>query len=313
MNRRSAVRKLVAAGAGSLFAGWPAAPQKSQLGDYTLRSDVVLVLLDVGVKDSEGRFIPGLSKDNFTVLEDGRPQKITVFDSTDRPVTVGILVDQSRSMTPKWRDVLTAAQTFIEESNRQDEVFVLHFNDRVMPGLPRNVPFSDDIKQLRVALTSGVPDGKTALNDAVIEGLQHLRLGRRDKKVLVLISDGGDTTSEHKRGDTLAMVERGLATIYTIGLYDATDPDHDPSFLRRLARISGGEAYFPASSPEMVPLCRRIAKEIRTRYTIGYLPEARRGAKSVRHIHVLAGAPGHARLRVRARTSYRYDEVESGK
>lgn len=313
MNRRSAVRVLAAASAGSFFSGSvTAAPLDDRPKDYTLRSDVVLVLLDVSVKDGDGRFIPGLTRENFSVLEEGKRQTITVFDSDDRPVTVGILLDQSRSMTPKRRDVLTAAETLIDESNRRDEVFILHFNDRVAPGLPRNVPLSGDIPQLRAALSRGVPAGKTALNDAVVAGLKHLRLGRRDRKALVLISDGGDTASEHTRRETVQMVESEIATIYTIGLYDADDPDHDPGFLRRLAKISGGEAYFPASSPELAPLCRRIAREIRTRYTIGYFP-ARGGAKSVRHIRVHVASPGHGKLKVRARSSYRYDEGESGK
>src|SRR5258708_34819870 len=126
MNRRMAVRTLAAAGAGSLFVTWPAeaqpaatearlsgpgASEKDQPKDFTLRSDVVLVLLDVSVKDHQGRFVPGLVQDNFRVLEDGRPQKTTVFDSEDRPVTMGLLLDESLSMTPKRQDLVTAADT----------------------------------------------------------------------------------------------------------------------------------------------------------------------------------------------------------
>src|SRR5713226_9150491 len=123
MNRRAAVRKLVAASAGSFFARLPgeslpgagAADQEN----YILRSQVRLVLLDVCVKDSDGGFVTGLTKDSFSVVEDGKAQEITVFDDADVPVTVGILVDESRSMTPKHSQVITAAQTLIEESNRQ--------------------------------------------------------------------------------------------------------------------------------------------------------------------------------------------------
>src|SRR5271154_5737439 len=250
----------------------------------TFRSEVRLVLLDVNVKDRDGSTVLGLSKENFTVLEDGRPQPVTVFDRNDLPVTVGILVDESRSMTSKRTDVLTAAQIFIEESNRQDQIFVLNFNDRVTAGLPRDMLFSDSVPQLRSALHHGVAEGKTALHDAVVAGLQQLELGQRDKKTLVLISDGGDTTSTHTRKQMLELVERSIATIYTIGLFDLDDPDRDPGILRQLARISGGEAYFPASASEMVPVCRNIAKEIRTRYTIGYLPKPSNGASALRHI-----------------------------
>jgi Ca-activated chloride channel family protein len=329
MNRRTAVRKLVAASAGSFFAGLiparlsaqslrsgrlaegqPADQPDAEIGSFTLRSQVRLVLLDVCVKDRSGAFITDLPRESFRVLENGRPQTISVFDQADVPVTVGILVDESRSMTPKRQEVLTAAQTLIEESNREDEIFVLNFNDTVAPGLPRNQLFSDDIQELRAALHSGRPTGKTALYDAVVDGLKQLELGRRDKKTLVLISDGGDNASEHRRRDTVNMVERSVATIYTVGLFDTDDPDRDPGVLRELARISGGEAFFPASPAEMVPVCRGIAKEIRTRYTVGYRPQEDNGKASLRRVQVRVAAPGHGRITVRTRSSYFYDEAE---
>lgn len=313
MNRRSAIRNLMVVSAGSFLSrSLLGIPQEEQ-ETYTIRSEVRLVLLDVSVKDRDGGFVSGLSKENFHVYENGRPQPVTVFDHDDVPVTVGILVDESRSMTPKRSDVLTAAQTFIEESNPHDEIFVLNFNDRVTPGLPPQVPFSDNLQQLRSALYRGVPEGKTALYDAVAAGLKQLEQGRRDKKTLIVISDGGDNASEHNRHQVLDMVERSIATIYTIGLFEPDDPDRDPGVLQKLAKISGGEAYLPASPAEMVPVCRRIAKDIRTRYTIGYHPEAGNGSGSLRHVTVRVSAPGHARLMTRTRTSYRYDELESPK
>ena len=309
MKRCIAVRSLIVASAVSfvlpdLLAGGP----EGEKADYTIRSDVRLVLLDVSVKEREGGFVSGLSKDSFAVFENGRRQQITAFANDDLPVTVGILVDESYSMTPKRADVLTAAQTFIEESNPRDEVFVLNFNDKVTRGLPDRMLFSDDIGQLHSALNRGIPEGKTALNDAIVAGLKQLELGRRDKKTLVVISDGGDNASKLKRREMLDMVESSVATIYAIGLYDNDDPDRDPGILRELTKISGGEAYFPASPSGMVSVCRRIAKDIRTRYTIGYIPQAENGASSLRHIRVRVSARGHARLSARTRSSYRYDE-----
>ncbi len=313
MNRRSAVRNLAVVGAGSIFARSLMGISQDEPENYTIRSEVRLVLLDVSVKDRGGGLVAGLSKDNFGVFENGQPQRITVFDHDDLPVTVGVLVDESRSMTPKRADVLTAAETFIEESNAHDEVFVLNFNDKVTPGLPGEMLFSDNLQQLRSALYRGVPQGKTALNDAVVAGLKQLELGRRDKKALVVISDGGDNASEHKRREVLDRVERSIATVYTIGLFEADNPDRDPGILRQLARISGGEVYFPEKPSDMVPVCRGIAKDIRTRYTVGYHPQERNGASSLRHISVRVSAPGHPRLITRTRSSYRYDEVENPK
>lgn len=314
MNRRSVIQTLITTGAGSYFAKLVAStPPGNQTRDYTLRTDVVLVLLDASVKDSRNHFVRGLRKDNFSLFEDGKRQKITVFDSDDRPVTLGILLDQSLSMTPKRQDVLLAAETLVEESNRLDEVFVIHFGDHVALGLPHNVPFSDDIQQLRTALSRGTPGGKTALNDALFEGLHHLRLGRRDKKALVLVSDGGDTASEHTRKETLDLVQRSVATIYTIGLFDPDDQDRDVRFLSQFAKISGGESYVPSTPGDMVKICRQIAKEIRMRYTIGYTPTLRDGGDSLHHIQVRADGPGFEHLRVRCRNSYRYVETPTDK
>jgi Ca-activated chloride channel family protein len=312
MKRCFTARNLIVVSAISLvLPGLVAGSPVEEQSDYTIRSNVRLVLLDVSVKDREGGFVSGLSKDNFAVFENGRTQRITAFASDDLPVTVGILVDESFSMTSKRADVLTAAQTFIEESNPRDEVFVLNFNDKVSRGLPDRVLFSGNVQQLRSALHRGIPEGRTALNDAIVAGLLQLELGRRDKKALVVISDGGDNASRHKRREMLDMVERSVATVYTIGLSDADDPDRDPGILRELAKVSGGEAYFPASPSGMVSVCRRIAKDIRTRYTIGYIPQTENGASPLRHIRVRVSAPRHARLSARTRSSYLYDEASN--
>jgi Ca-activated chloride channel family protein len=313
MNRRSAVNTLMTAGAGSFYArllaaGSRAAPPEDDREAYVLSSDVRLVLLDVSVKDRRGAYVPGLSKENFSAFENGRPQSITVFEQGDLPVTVGILVDESRSMTPKRPDVLIAAQTFIEESNPTDEIFVLNFSDKVTPGLPRSMPFSADRLQLRTALYRGIPQGKTALNDAVAAGLKQLQLGKHGRKALLVISDGGDNASQISRRETLSMVQASSATVYAVGLFDSDDPDRDPGILRQFANITGGEAYFPASTKDLSVLCRNIADEIRTRYVIGYHPQA--GGESRRHIRVTVFTPAHGRLNARTRTSYYYDEVE---
>jgi Ca-activated chloride channel family protein len=309
MERRTAIRNLMVA-ACALFLPRPFSPSpREDRQDLVIRSEVRLVLLDVRVKDREGRFVEGLSQSNFEVFENGIRQPTTVFAFSDLPVTVGILVDESRSMAPKRKEVLAAAGVFIAESNPMDEIFVLNFNETVKRGLPAGVTFSDNIEQLREALDRGVPLGRTALNDAVVEGLTQLGMGTRDKKTLIVISDGGDNASRHPRREMLEMLERSIATVYAIGLFDAGDPDNDPSILKQLARMSGGEAYFPADPSALAAMCRGIAKDIRTRYTIGYVPAARNGTGSLRHIRVNVSAPGFARLSARTRTSYRYDEI----
>lgn len=314
MDRRAALLTLVSASAGSMLFGTPATTRqkaKSAAGqpvrdeETTFRSEAVLVLLDVSVKDREGRFVPGLAKENFTVLEDGKPRKITVFDPEDRPVTMGILLDASLSMMPKRSQVLVAARALIEESNPRDEVFILHFNDDVRAGLPAGSPFSSDRQSLLAALGTVPPGGMTALYDGLWQSLSHVRKGKRGKKVLVLISDGGDTASHRKRGETVQAVESSIATIYTVGLYDPGDPDRDPGFLRKIAKLSGGEAFLPSSPEQVLTLCRQIAREIRTRYTVGYVPDARAGTNGIRRIEVRASHPRLGKLAVRTRSGYR--------
>jgi Ca-activated chloride channel family protein len=294
---------------------FPAAAQQGSEGQegFTIRSDVRLVVLDVSVKDGKGNHVSGLTRENFKVFDEGRPQPIEIFTGVDVPVTVGIVVDESYSMTPKRVSVVEAAETFIKESNPRDEVFVLNFNDRVKRGLPEGTLFSDNLEQLSKALNRGIPLGRTALNDAVIDGLEQLKKGTLDKKTLVVISDGGDNASKHTRREMLDMVASSGATIYTIGLYDATDLDRDPGILRELAKLSGGEAFFPETPPDTIPICRRIAHDIRARYTVGFVPQAQPGSNALRHVKIQVEAPGRGKLTAIARHTYRYDEIPNQK
>jgi len=280
--------------------GMPSVQEK----DYTLSTTSRLVLLDVSVKDSNGGFVSGLTQDQFKVYEDGKPQSISQFSNVDVPVTVGLVIDESGSMRPKRPDVLTAAMEFVHDSNPQDEMFVVNFNEAPKFGLPADVPFSDAIPQLRTALYRGTPDGRTALYDAIEMGLQHLNLGRRDKKTLVVVSDGGDNVSHHTLNDVMRDVLASVTTIYTVGIFDADDPDKNPGVLEKLSRVSGGVSYLPKQLDDVIPICKQIAKDIRTRYTIGYIPSST--GKPTRHIKVTAAATGHGNLIVRARNSYVY-------
>jgi len=274
--------------------------------DFTIRTTSRLVLLDVSVKDAAGGFVSGLSKDNFKIYENGRLQQITQFANADIPVTVGIAVDESGSMRSKRQEVITAALVFNQESNPMDEMFIVNFNEKPRRGLPDDVLFSDNVQQLRLALFQGRPEGRTALYDAIEMSLNQLEFGRRDKKTLVVISDGGDNHSKHKLEDVTRDVLRSVATIYTIGIYDEDDPEKNEGVLKRLAQVSGGAFYHPRTLEEIVPICRQIAKDIRTRYTIGYVPSAE--GKHERHIKVMASSPDHPKLVVRTRTSYVFSD-----
>lgn len=270
----------------------------------TIQVNVDLVVLHGTVRSHNGPFVSGLGKENFQVYEDGVPQQISSFSSEDIPVTVGLVVDNSGSMRPKIGEVFAAAMAFARSSNPADQMFVVQFNENVSFGLPADMPFTDKEPPLRMALARTKATGMTALYDAVAAALEHVEEGNRDKKVLIVISDGADNASKHKLSQLMAMAKQSDTIIYTMGLFEDADPDRNPGVLKQLARATGGEAFFPESLKEVVPICERIAHEIRNQYTIAYVPTNRKQDGAYRVIQVKASAPGRGRLSVRTRAGY---------
>jgi VWFA-related protein len=262
-----------------------------------------LVVLHATVTGRQGGFVSDLAEGDFEVFEDGKPQTIRLFKNEDVPVTVGLVVDQSTSMRPKLAEVSAAARSFVHSSNPDDEMFVVNFNERVWRGLSGAIRFTNDTVALGNAITTRPPGGLTALYDAIVEALDGLQAGARDKKVLIVVSDGGDNASKGTLAQVMKLAEQSSAVIYTIGLFDEDDEDRNPGVLKRLAQATGGEAFLPSQLAEVAPICERIAQDIRHQYTIGYVPAsvARNGA--YRAIRVVARAKGRG-LSVRTRTGY---------
>jgi len=273
-------------------------------GEFKISTHVELVLLDASVKDTKGGYVSGLGKSDFRVFENGVLQNITEFSSDDVPVAVGLVMDDSGSMGPKRPELVTAGLAFAGASNPQDQIFVVNFNDKVRRGLPDDVAFTDDISLLRRALVKDRPEGKTALYDAVGYALEHLQSGRREKKALVIVSDGGDNCSRLSLTEVMRLIQESRATLYTVGIFAPDDPDNNPRVLGRMSKISGGESFLPDKLDEIIPICTKIAKDIRSRYTIGYAPVRSGDDAAVRKIHVVATAPDHGKLIVRTRSSY---------
>jgi Ca-activated chloride channel family protein len=264
-----------------------------------------LVVLPVNVTDAGGNFVSGLTAQNFRVYEDGRPQTITLFQREDIPVTVGLIVDHSRSMGPKLSAVATAVSGFARSSNREDEMFVVDFSDRVWPEFFGGQPFTSDVKVLENAVASVPAQGQTALYDAVYEGLERLRFGHRQKKALIIVSDGGDNASRRKYKEILALARQSQAMIYAIGLVGETGQEENPRVLERLCRDSGGLVFFPHNVEAVGEISNRIAHDLRQQYTVGYAPEKKKiGTGAFRKIQVKVSAPGRSKMHVRTRTSY---------
>jgi Ca-activated chloride channel family protein len=263
-----------------------------------------LVLLPVNVTDARGAFVSGLKQEDFRVSENGQAQKLTVFEERDTPVTVGLVVDHSRSMGTKIPEVVAAVASFTHSSNSQDEMFVVDFNDDVSIELMKGKAFSNDAKELGEALTAVSARGRTALYDAVSEGLHHLQYGHLEKKALIIISDGGDNASHLKYSQVLAQARKSQAMIYSIGLLSSDGDEENPGLLQRLCKDTGGIAYFPRQGESVASVSAEIARDLREQYALGYIPQNLKSADAFRKVEVKVTATGHGKLRVRTRQGY---------
>jgi VWFA-related protein len=208
-------------------------------------------------------------------------------------------------MRTKRADVQRAALAFVRASNPADELFLVTFNEKVRLGLPEELRFTSDLGQFQFALLQMTPGGLTALYDATAFALEHLKTGTRDRKALVVLSDGGDNASRRKLDDVLETSRRSSATVYTIGIYDEDDPDRNPRVLRKIAESSGGRAYFPRTLANLDEVWRDIAGEIRSQYTIGYIPKkSDSGSGSYRSVKIAATQNGGKSLNISTRDGY---------
>ena len=266
--------------------------------------DVNLVVLPSTVQDRHGQRITDLQEANFAVYEDRVPQRIRLFRHEDIPVAVGLVVDHSGSMEPKLAEVTAGAKAFVRSSNTNDQMFVVNFNENASFGLPDAIGFTTNAEELERAIWRTRAVGETALYDAIVKALVRLQTGGLDKKVLVVISDGADNASAHSLAEVLQMAEGCGAIIYTVGLFAPDDHDVNPKVLHRLAQATGGEAFFPRDLSDVVTICERIAQDIRSQYTIGYVSSNVKQDGVFRTVRVAAQARDRGKLSVRTRSGY---------
>ena len=268
---------------------------------FSARSE--LVVLHVMVKDRKGAYVPGLRPEAFTVFEAGQRQAIQFFATQDAPVTVGLLIDSSGSMLPVRDRVIAAAGIFADTSNPEDEIFALAFNEDVRAALPPEAPFTDDAGTLRTALTRTISArGRTALYDAILAGLEYVGRGSHPRKVLVVLSDGGDNASAATLEQVLQQTQVANTVIYTIAFVDPLEREASPGRLKRLADMSGGEAFQPRKVSQVGEVLQHIARDIRNTYTIGYVPGDVTRDGRFRRIRVVV--PNRPALSVRTREGY---------
>ncbi len=269
-----------------------------------------MVALHVTVTDDKGQFVSDLQADNFRVFEDKIEQKVSVFSRTDIPVTMGLVIDNSGSMREKRAQVNAAALTFVKTSNPQDEAFVVNFNDEYY--LDTNEDFTSDPQELNEALSRIDTRGSTALYDALVGSLDHLKKGHKDKKVLLVITDGDDDASRLTLEQTMKAAEQSDAAIYAIGVFSDDDRKnekrmvrHSKKVLAEIAEATGGLAFFPDNLDEVEQVCTDVARDIRNQYTIGYYPSNTTKDGTFRSVLVQLVPPhGRGKLAARTRTGY---------
>ncbi len=291
--------------------GTPPVHKKGQ--EYTINVDVNLVVIHATVLDKKGRMVDNLQENNFRVYEDGVQQKLSVFSHADIPVTMGIVIDDSGSMREKRQSVNAAALTFVKTSNPQDQVFVVNFNDVYYLDTPGE--FASNIEDLKTALDKIDSRGGTALYDAIYASLDHLKLGNRDKKALLVITDGEDNASRYSFDELLRYAQKSNAVIYTIGLLGSEQPGglfkihrggekRAAKVLEKVAEATGGQAYFPKSLDAVEGTCRQIARDIRNQYTLAYYPTNAKKDGTFRPVKVDAFVDNGHKLTVRTRPGY---------
>lgn len=285
----------------------PASPNatrdQNDSGDLLLNTD--LVTMTVTVTDLYDRYVTGLNKSHFTVLDNKVPQEITFFSDEDAPASVGVIFDVSGSMKgDKVMRAREALSKFVETSHDKDEYFLVGFNTRAQLLIDR----TRDADAVLSKLTYIETKGNTALYDAAYLGVEKVTRGAHPKKAILLISDGQDNSSRYTFRELQRLLKESGVLIYSVGItgsgYDSYGAQGQ-AILEELSGVSGGKAFFPSSGLEMNEIFERIAIELRHQYSIGYRPTNFTPDGKWRNVKIKVQPPrGMPRLSVRSKDGY---------
>jgi Ca-activated chloride channel family protein len=276
--------------------------------DYNLTVDVELVQLPVSVLDKHGLPVRGLQQEHFTIYEDKVQQDITLFKQEDIPLSIGLVIDASGSMTDKLERLQTSAMTFVRESNPDDETSIVSFADEV--NLVQD--FTRNQRKLSRALAGITPSGNTSLYDAVFLAAEHLNAQSfHEKKVLLVVSDGEDNKSKYKLKEVLSAIQESKIILYTVGLLSPNPvfytytTDGGKKALKKLAEATGGASFFPKNVNQVEEICKKIARDLREQYTIGYKPSNDKLDGTWRKVQVRVNPPKTvSNIKVRSKQGY---------
>ncbi len=283
----------------ALFCVAPLVFAQAAQEDAIFRSDTRLVVLHASVVDKGGKLVTNLPQQAFKVFENGAEQAIKIFKREDVPVSLGLLIDDSGSMRDKRAKVGAAALALVKASNPQDEVFIVNFNDEAF----LDVPFTNDINKLQEGLQKIDSRGGTAMRDAISMSIDYLKeKGKKDKKVILVVTDGNDTASMETLEKLVAKARQSEILIYGIGILGEEEPRESKKAqraLKALTEASGGVVFYPKQLPEVEKMSLDVAHEIRNQYIIGYSPTVPAFDGSFRQIKVSVSGPGRPSVRTR--------------
>jgi VWFA-related protein len=250
------------------------APAEERRPKANLRVDLDLVLVPVTVCDPTNRPVTGLEKEHFRILDDRVEQTIKHFSMDDEPVAVGLVFDISGSMGPKLQKARMAAAEFFKTANPEDEFFLVEFNDQ--PKLV--VPLTRDVEEIQNQLTWAQSKGRTALLDAIILAMHEMKKSTKNRKALIIVSDGGDNSSRYSESEVRNLVRESDVLIYAIGVYEigggrmrTPEEAGGPGLLTELSEQTGGR-HLPTDVSDLPDIAAKIGVELRNRYVLGYTP-----------------------------------------
>jgi len=264
-----------------------------------IRMNVDMVLVPVTVTDPMNRLVTGLEKEDFQIAENGGPQEIRTFANEDAPVSIGIILDLSGSMSSKLVRAKASILEFIKTANPQDEFFVIGFNDR--PELIED--FTSSVEDIQARLATVRAGHRTALLDAIYYGVAKMKEAKHQRKALLVVSDGGDNRSRYTAGEVRAQVREADVEMYAMGIFDpyaaTTEERAGPQLLNDVCEETGGRLF------RVSDIAEKISTELRDQYVIGYRPKDLTRDGKWRKVKVKVNSPqGLPQLTVHARTGY---------
>ena len=304
--RKSATLILLLLACAASQAQQPPARSKPTEAPPTLKVDVKLVNVYVTVTDAHGGPVAGLKKENFTLQEDGRDQTISVFDKESAvPLSIALAIDTSLSTRHDLPLEQASAKRFARAIMRPvDALSVFGFSETVL----QSTPYTSDLKRIDDGIDHIRLGAATALFDAVFLASRSLDR-RQGRKVLVLITDGGDTVSKVDYKEAVRAAEEAEGIVYSIIVVPIensagreTGGEHA---LIQLSEDTGGKYYYATSMSQLDEAFRQISDELRTQYLLAYYPSERTSNSQFRRIQVsVSGPPDTAIYRVRHRAGY---------